>query len=191
MFLGKKSSLVFITGVILFVSSNSVLAWVKNISLERVFVGDTLRVHEVEVRCRIEKKTRTLRKVVSENSPWCSVDVPSMCSKAKIAAARELCKLSASEYKAIVEETAIAAATGDSVPKPVESEASGEAVIDQSNNKASASEAVNSTNSDSRDELKAEQLLIEEQRIEIEQRRIELTRREVSLRKELNQIPQP
>jgi len=166
MTLNKRAALIWLVGITILIGANGANAWVKNISLERVFVGDTIRVHEVEVRCRIEKNTRPLRKVFSSNGPWCSVDVPDLCARAKISAARKLCKLNATEFKELVA----------SVKQKPTSEELASVEVEQ------ISEV------DSIAQLKEEQLLIEGQRIEIEQRRIELTRQEVDLRKKLNEI---
>ena len=158
-------TLVGMTGIMM---TNGAGAWVKNISLERVFVGESIRVHEVQVRCRIEKNTRTLRKNITSGGQWCSVDVPDLCARAKVSAARKMCKLNASEYK-------------DLIAKSESGGVSSEPAL------ADVTDSVN-TLSDDANSLKEEQLLIEEQRIEIEQRRIELTRREVGLRKQLTEL---
>jgi len=161
-----RVALIVWVGALVLMASDSASAWVRNISLERAFVGENIRLHEVQVRCRIEKKTRALRKIVSSNSSWCSVDVPSLCSRSKVAAARKMGKLNASEFRELA-----VSAQSQSVAGEV-----------------SAIQVVDEPEIDDADSLKEEQLLIEEQRIEIEQRRIELTRREVGLKKELNEI---
>lgn len=159
----------FAAAVLLAFYAQSANAWVQKISLERVFVGENVRVHEVAVRCRIQKKQRVMRKQVSSNGPWCSTDIPSLCSKSKISAARQLCKLNASEFTAL-------ASGKTEVPSSVAS---------QSDSKVESSTA---PKADSKQELLAEQMLIEEQRIEIAQKRIELTRREVGLKKKLSEM---
>jgi len=140
-------------------------AWVQKISLERVFVGENIRIHEVAVRCRVQKKPRIMRKQASNNGPWCSTDIPSLCAKSKISAARQLCKLNADEF------TALANAEAENLTTPV--------ISDNSKDEQKA---------DSKNDLLAEQMLIEEQRIEIAQRKIELTRREVALKKRLSEM---
>jgi len=155
--------------VLLALYADSANAWVQKISLERVFVGENIRVHEVAVRCRIQKKQRVMRKQVSSNGPWCSTDIPSLCSKSKISAARQLCKLNSTEFAAL--------ASGEAeVPSSGKSQ-------DNSNVKTLAE-----PKTDSKQDLLAEQMLIEEQRIAIAQKRIELTRREVGLKKKLTEM---
>ncbi len=159
----------FATAILLAFYTHSANAWVQKISLERVFVGENIRIHEVAVRCRIQKKQRIMRKQVSSNGPWCSTDIPSLCSKSKISAARQLCKLNASEF------TALASGKAD-VATPA---------AQQSGSKV---EGIAEPKVDSKQDLLAEQMLIEEQRIEIAQKRIELTRREVGLKKKLSEM---
>lgn len=161
-------SLLFTTTVLLVLYAQNANAWVQKISLERVFVGENIRVHEVSVRCRIQKQQRVMRKQVSSNGPWCSIDIPSLCSNSKVTAARQLCKLNSSEFGAIV--------SG-------KTEASS---VAQKND--SKLEALSKSKVDSKQDLLAEQMLIEEQRIEIAQKRIELTRREVRLKKQLSEL---
>ena len=159
----------FSTVVLLALYAQSADAWVRKISLARVFVGENIRVHEVAVRCRVQKKQRVMRKEVSSNGPWCSTDIPSLCSKSKVTAARRLCKLNASEFEAMAKGKAEAASS----------------LAQKSDLKV---EAVSELKADSKKNLLAEQMLIEEQRIEIEQKRIELTRREVGLKKKLSEM---
>lgn len=159
----------FSTVVFLALYAQSADAWVQKISLERVFVGENIRIHEVAVRCRIQKKERVMRKQVSSNGPWCSTDIPSLCSNSKVSAARELCKLNASEFEAIASGKAEAPSS----------------LAEKSDSKV---EAASEPKADSRKDLLAEQMLIEEQRIEIAQKRIELTRREVGLKKKLSEM---
>lgn len=160
--------------VVLALHSQGAHAWVQKISLERVFVGDNIRIHEVAIRCRIQKKQRIMRKRVSSNGPWCSIDIPNLCARSKVSAARQLCKLSASEFAAM--------ANGE-VEKPVVADATKES---KSSVTAELTEAEQER--DSKQDLLSEQMLIEEQRIEIAQRRIELTRREVGLKKKLSEM---
>ena len=159
----------FSTAVFLALYAQSADAWVQKISLERVFVGENIRVHEVAVRCRIQKKQRVMRKEVSNNGPWCSTDIPGLCSNSKVTAARQLCKLNASEFEAIASGKAEAPSS----------------VAQKSDSKL---ETVTESKADTRKDLLAEQMLIEEQRIEIAQKRIELTRREVGLKKQLSEM---
>jgi hypothetical protein len=144
-------------------------AWVKNISLERVFVGDNIRIHQVDVKCRIEQKPRALRHVESTNGPWCSVDVPELCADKKIVAARKLCGYSASEFRQM-------AASGNN------NFSDGSAV------EPSAAAKVKSNLENVKSERLQEKKHLEERLIQIEQRRIELSRREISLKKKLTSM---
>lgn len=141
-------------------------AWVKDISLERVFVGDNVRIRQVDVKCRIEQKPRALRQVESSNGPWCSIDLPELCADKKIVAARMLCSYSASEFRQMVVSGNNDFSDGTVVEKSVAPNAKG------------GRENVKS-------ELLQEKMHIEERRIQIEQRRIELSRKEISLKKKL------
>jgi len=147
--------------------SNPAYSWVKDISLERVFVGENKRVHEVAVKCRIERKPRSLRKLVSSDGDWCSTELPELCAEQKIAAARKLCSYTASEFRELV----VAGGLNQSTPAALQNASVGAADV--------------TTVVASKAELLQEQMLVEERRIRIEQRRIELSRREVALKKEL------
>lgn len=144
-------------------------AWVKDISLERVFVGDNIRVHQVDVKCRIVKSPRSLRRVVSSKGPWCSIDLPELCAENKIVAARKLCGYSATEFRDM-----IASGYND--------------FNDDSVAEKSAASKAKRRPEDIKSELLEEKMLIEERRIQIEQRRIELSRREISLKKKLTSM---
>lgn len=147
-------------------------AWVQSVSLERTFVGKNIRLLEVEVNCKFYNKARRLRKVVSENKPWCSVDLPSMCATRKIVLAREVCDFNPEEFDAL-----IAAEKAGTKPAPA---------LAKSAEKIKASETA--ANANSSENLLQEQMVVEEQRIKLEQRRLELRKKEIALKKQLSDL---
>jgi len=162
-----SSSLKIISSVLVFAfATTPASAWVKGISLERVFVGDNIRIRQVDVKCRIERKPRALRQVESTNGPWCSIDVPELCADKKFVAARKLCSYNASEFRQM-------AVSGENN------------FIDGSVLNKAEAPSPKSNPEDIAGDLLQEKMLIEERRIQIEQRRIELSRKEISLRKKL------
>lgn len=162
-----SSSLKIMSSVLLLAfTTTPATAWVKGISLERVFVGDNIRIRQVDVKCRIERKPRALRQVESTNGPWCSIDVPELCADKKFVAARKLCSYGASEFRQMAASEQTSFNDGSLINKAEEPSAK-------------------SNRDDIAGELLQEKMLIEERRIQIEQRRIELSRKEISLRKKL------
>jgi hypothetical protein len=168
--LTKNMSLRAISSVLLLAfTTMPASAWVKDISLERLFVGENVRIHQVDVKCRIVQSPRSLRRVVSSKGPWCSVDLPELCADKKIVAARKLCSYSASEFRELI---ASGASSFDDDP-----------VVKKTATVNEKSKVENTKN-----DLLQEKMLIEERRIQIEQRRIELSRREISLKKKLTSM---
>lgn len=163
-----KVSKIAVFLVLLGLQVSPALAWVKSVSLERTFVGDNIRILEVAVKCKLDNADRKLRKIVSKNKDWCSVDVPSICSERKVMAAREVCQYSRAEFQALVD--------NKDTPKPV---AAKSAVSKTSPQKSAVGTG------QSKDELMQEKMLIEEQRIKIAQLKIELSRKELALKKQL------
>ena len=148
------------------------LAWVKSVSLERTFVGENIRVLEVEVSCKTYRDARRLRQVVSADGPWCSVDVPDMCADKKIQLARQICDLDPEQYAAIAAAKKADVNSASVTTKSAQNAGSGEA----------------SAQEDSQENLLQEKMLIEEQRIQLEQKRLELRKKEVALEKQLSEI---
>lgn len=146
-------------------------AKVRTVSLERTFVGENIRVLEVEVSCIAVRKGRRLRKIVSENGPWCAVDLPDMCATKKYTLARQVCELKSKDFNALVEsrksKVNTASASSNTSQKMASDTRSGE------------SENVVS--------LLQEKMLIEEQRIQLEQKRLELRKKELELEKQLSE----
>jgi hypothetical protein len=164
-----KVSKIAVFLILLGLQVSPALAWVKSVSLERTFVGNNIRILEVAVKCKLDNADRKLRKVVSSNKDWCSVDVPSICSDRKVMAAREVCQYSRAEFQALID--------NKGAPKPA---AAKSVVAKVSPQKAAIGSG------QSKDDLMQEKMLIEEQRIKIAQLQIELSRKELALKKQLS-----
>ena len=165
-------------------ASQALAAPVESMSLE-TFKDGAQRFWEVTVKCEASSQARLMRRAV-DGDQWCSSKLADLCDKNKFSLSRQLCS---DNYTNQVANRENSNQLIDIIPKP--SVVQAEKIVKTADVKPPApiSEkgpgVVSGFNrSTSREDLRKEQMQIEEQRILIEEKRLELRRKELDLQKQ-------
>lgn len=141
---------------------------VESMSLE-TFKDGPQRFWEVSVRCEAESQVRLMRRPVDEDQ-WCSSALATLCDKNKFSLSRQLCSDS---YNAQIAKPQDNLRTSD---------------LSTEDKMLAATQTMTPPTSElapsmaaSREDLRKEQMQIEEQRILIDLKRLEIRRRELQL----------
>ncbi|RBP51681.1 hypothetical protein [Arenicella xantha] len=166
----KNSFLPYLSLVVLFASMGNAQARVESLFLERVVTDGRDNFYEVAIKCNKDNEKRKILRETSLQTPWCTRGSNSICNDDKYKLARQLCAETDTEQ----------------TPSPSQ-------LVDNQEIKPAQISAVieNQSSAINVKELRAELLLIEEQRILIEQRRIELSMRELELKRSSLVVSQP